>query len=120
MSEPKQIKVGELIFETFREKRELPGEIAAILRYRWHCKAANGEKVCTSGESFDSKGNAERAMTHFVALACHQEYLQVIEALMRECLRHDSDGGYATDREAYNRASVLLAHRASFQEGEGK
>ena len=29
--------------------------------YRWRLKAANGEKVASSGESFASKDNAKRA-----------------------------------------------------------
>lgn len=30
-------------------------------KYRWRLKDGNGEKVASSGESFDSKGNAKRA-----------------------------------------------------------
>lgn len=30
-------------------------------KYRWRLKDGNGEKVATSGESFDSKSNAKRA-----------------------------------------------------------
>jgi len=67
MSESKQIKIGELTFETFMDAGNHP---KPRRHWRWHCKAANGEKVCTSGESFDSKGNAERAMVNFVASAC--------------------------------------------------
>jgi uncharacterized protein YegP (UPF0339 family) len=29
--------------------------------YRWRLKASNGQIVASSGESFDSKSNAERA-----------------------------------------------------------
>jgi uncharacterized protein len=30
-------------------------------KYRWRLKDGNGEKVASSGESFDSKSNAKRA-----------------------------------------------------------
>ena len=30
-------------------------------KYRWRLKASNGEKIASSGESFDSKSNAKRA-----------------------------------------------------------
>ncbi|MDQ3380987.1 MAG: YegP family protein [Actinomycetota bacterium] len=30
-------------------------------KYRWRLKDVNGEKVATSGESFDSRSNAKRA-----------------------------------------------------------
>lgn len=33
----------------------------ASSNYRWRLKAANGQIVASSGESFDSKSNAERA-----------------------------------------------------------
>lgn len=51
------IKIGDYTFETFRE---------ILGAWRWRCRARNGEKVCTSGESFASKGNAERAMRDFI------------------------------------------------------
>lgn len=31
-------------------------------KWRWRVKARNGKKVAVSGESFDSKGNCERAI----------------------------------------------------------
>lgn len=30
-------------------------------KYRWRLKANNGEKIASSGESFDSRSNARRA-----------------------------------------------------------
>jgi hypothetical protein len=30
-------------------------------KYRWRLKASNGDKIASSGESFDSKSNAKRA-----------------------------------------------------------
>jgi len=35
-------------------------------KWRWHCKSANNENVCTSGEDFYSNSNAERAVLNFV------------------------------------------------------
>ena len=34
--------------------------------YRWRVIARNGQTVCSSGESFASKGNASRAVKAFV------------------------------------------------------
>lgn len=34
--------------------------------YRWRLRARNGKLVCTSGESFFSKGNASRAAKAFL------------------------------------------------------
>ena len=34
--------------------------------WRWHIRAGNGKLVCTSGESFHSKGNALRAAKAFL------------------------------------------------------
>jgi len=36
-------------------------------RYRWRIVAANGQITASSGESFDSKGNAKRAARAFLA-----------------------------------------------------
>ncbi len=33
----------------------------ASSKYRWRLKDGNGEKVASSGESFDSRSNAKRA-----------------------------------------------------------
>jgi uncharacterized protein YegP (UPF0339 family) len=37
--------------------------------YRWRLKAGNGQKVATSGESFDSRSNAKRAAENVKANA---------------------------------------------------
>jgi len=38
-------------------------------KYRWRLKANNGEKIASSGESFDSKHNAKRAAENVKATA---------------------------------------------------
>lgn len=35
-------------------------------KWRWRIWAPNGRKLCTSGENFDSKGNARRALKAFL------------------------------------------------------
>lgn len=52
-----RLHVGKLIFETFQN-------IAS--QWHWHVKARNGKIVATSGEGFDDKFNAERAMRGFI------------------------------------------------------
>ena len=43
--------------------------IDASGRYRWRLKDGNGLKVATSGESFDTRSNAERAARNVKATA---------------------------------------------------
>lgn len=38
-------------------------------KYRWRLKAANGQTVASSGESFDSRSNAKRAAENVKANA---------------------------------------------------
>lgn len=40
-------------------KFEIYADAAGL--YRWRLKANNGEKIASSGESFDSRANAHRA-----------------------------------------------------------
>lgn len=35
-------------------------------KWRWHIRAGNGKLVATSGEDFDSRGNALRAVKAFL------------------------------------------------------
>jgi uncharacterized protein YegP (UPF0339 family) len=45
--------------------------------YRWRLKAANGQKVATSGESFDSRSNAKRAAENVKQNAAGAEIVEV-------------------------------------------
>lgn len=42
-------------------------------KYRWRLKDGNGEKVASSGESFDSKSNARRAAQNVKSTAPNAE-----------------------------------------------
>ena len=101
-----RLHVGDFIFEVFQEQT---GSCESVGAWRWHCKAANGEKVCTSGESFASRSNAERALTGFIAATRHQEYRQVIKALLAECRYHDGHAHYVTDDAVIRQAASLVA-----------
>jgi uncharacterized protein YegP (UPF0339 family) len=42
-------------------------------KYRWRLKDGNGEKVASSGESFDSRSNAKRAAENVKSTAPNAE-----------------------------------------------
>ena len=60
---PPVITIGNVEFRTLRNKRK---------QWYWRARAKNNRGIATSGESFYSRANAERAMRNFIE-ALHRE-----------------------------------------------
>lgn len=60
-----RIRVGKLLFETFKEHGCIDST-CLVCKWRWHVKALNHKLLATSGEPFDDRDNAERAMKTFI------------------------------------------------------
>jgi uncharacterized protein YegP (UPF0339 family) len=68
------------------EESRLPAKLVVYpdrtKKWRWKLMAANGQKVASSGESFDSKANAKRAAQAMKRTASNAEV--VVEELAKK------------------------------------